>query len=98
MRISDWSSDVCSSDLNGGNLGLLQHDFRQPDPIRVLRALPGQMLSAMHFLPTRDGCGKAAYIGIAVQQGQNLVLRVTDQRAEREIGRASCRERVCQYG
>src|SRR3546814_17995291 len=36
MRISDWSSDVCSSDLHGRNLGhLLSH--RRPDRERDLR-------------------------------------------------------------
>src|SRR3546814_5711827 len=48
MRISDWSSDVCSSDLRGparhellkiGDDGrhrrLLKHDLRHPDRIRI---------------------------------------------------------------
>src|SRR3546814_3607784 len=70
MRISDWSSDVCSSDLvrlgprdaqsfaiacaAGGGRGNLQH---------AGQILPGQAVGVGHD----------------------------------EIGRASCRERVCQY-
>ena len=33
------------------HLGLLQHDFRQPDAIRVARVLPGQAVASMAFLP-----------------------------------------------
>src|SRR3546814_4402041 len=36
MRISDWSSDVCSSDLRGWRR-LADHDLRPRDP-RLLRA------------------------------------------------------------
>src|SRR3546814_11132013 len=59
MRISDWSSDVCSSDLPAGQFG-----------------------DAFHLV----GDGAELFVeGDAFQ-----LLRV-------EIGRASCRERVCQY-
>src|SRR3546814_3451583 len=45
MRISDWSSDVCSSDLgSGGHAGL-----------RLLRGL--QLLSARGHLPRHQGPG-----------------------------------------
>src|SRR3546814_3408792 len=70
MRISDWSSDVCSS-------GLL-HDLRrleadaQVEP--ALRAL-ADVAERQH------------------QHQQHEPHRV----APRQIGRASCRERVCQY-
>src|SRR3546814_11044562 len=52
MRISDWSSDVCSSDLRGSRSGIdrlkpLREPARAPFPIerliefaRVVRALP----------------------------------------------------------
>src|SRR3546814_4516546 len=60
MRISDWSSDVCSSDLQG----------RQ----RALERGGGGGLRAR-----ADGPGRpAGHCGL-------------------QIGRASCRERVCQY-
>src|SRR3546814_15749142 len=61
LRISDWSSDVCSSDLltplRGGDLHMNRRDF-----IKTVAA------------------GSAATLA-----------------AEKQIGRASCRERVCQY-
>src|SRR3546814_1876213 len=80
MRISDWSSDVCSSDLLArGESGGDVRDF-DLHPLRSAKAavpaVPGDR---------RDG-----------DQGHRA------QEARRElgagqIGRASCRERVCQY-
>src|SRR3546814_6615987 len=61
MRISDWSSDVCSSDLQG-DVG-----------VRLGGALE-------RFLHRPAG-------GVVDM----------DDAAVAEIGRASCRERVCQY-
>src|SRR3546814_16171507 len=65
MRISDWSSDVCSSDLldRGVPLVAVLLEFLDAD---------------LHQL------GKLRKLGVA-QVGE-------------QIGRASCRERVCQYG
>src|SRR3546814_8191742 len=75
MRISDWSSDVCSSDLHlagDGDPGLavIQHGsgFQivqfQPEPVRGL------------------------------DRNAELLVELCQRR---KIGRASCRERVCQY-
>src|SRR3546814_2887269 len=70
MRISDWSSDVCSSDLFD--------DHRAGVVIRV------QAHGAFGVL-----AAAAADFG-----GLDAVI---DGVAHQEIGRASCRERVCQY-
>src|SRR3546814_6489383 len=40
MRISDWSSDVCSSDLGGRPDGLELHLHEAPDFLPVERARP----------------------------------------------------------
>src|SRR3546814_9839556 len=68
MRISDWSSDVCSSDLQDPAIG------EQDGGMGVLP--PG--------LPADD----ARHHATAMEQ--------QDAAATEEIGRASCRERVCQ--
>src|SRR3546814_7921639 len=85
MRISDWSSDVCSSDLLGGGLGIRYNDETPPDPRAYAE------LVRKHIAPL--GCE------IALEPGRYLVgnagLLLT--RVTYEIGRASCRERVCQY-
>src|SRR3546814_6051395 len=73
MRISDWSSDVCSSDLA----------TRDTVPESVEEAV----LHALAKLPV-DRFATAAEFASALKGG------VT---ASGEIGRASCRERVCQY-
>src|SRR3546814_4927901 len=81
MRISDWSSDVCSSDLSGVadvvTLGM------QPGPVR--------MFSALTILPEQS----AAEFDARHPQGADYVIVPAVHRDE--IGRASCRERVCQY-
>src|SRR3546814_2859335 len=78
MRISDWSSDVCSSDLDAGRAD--EHFTRIA--AEMARDLRRDLLD--RFAPAIAGEGVA-------------VARVDDQRATLEIGRASCRERVCQY-
>src|SRR3546814_15645511 len=119
MRISDWSSDVCSSDLDDANARLpidtgmargqqingcghlaiilepmlsdveAMHFNRSPRPM-----LPGQGMQRMHHaaIPAPD-----------VQNTQRTsfseagtLVQISSDHVE-EIGRASCRERVCQY-
>src|SRR3546814_6362978 len=78
MRISDWSSDVCSSDL---------------DLVQALRALVGEQ--------RRDPAahGVAGEVDLLEAEGVHELTDVVDHVGEGElqIGRASCRERVCQY-
>src|SRR3546814_16493458 len=82
MRISDWSSDVCSSDLglprSGGAVG---RGAARPD-IRATTSRTSARCGS-HML---DRSGPAADAG-AAESG-------SDREA---IGRESCRERVCQY-
>src|SRR3546814_2119264 len=84
MRISDWSSDVCSSDLT---LAFLHARFWQSSRFE----------SDLKWVETHVSGGVADMMnGVAptyIQQeidGENF-------KRELEIGRASCRERVCQY-
>src|SRR3546814_3586907 len=79
MRISDWSSDVCSSDLQPGQFAAGQPPPR--DDIVLLRDIPLRSTCEHHMAPIR-GVAHVAYL-----PGERVV----------EIGRASCRERVCQY-
>src|SRR3546814_14289614 len=99
MRISDWSSDVCSSDLN------VTHDrFRQLQtsaqvdigPITLRAGYdPGAIIGYRGV--TR--AGRAAHrAGADTRTGSATVapaqggIRIVNQR-----GRGSWRERVCQY-
>src|SRR3546814_1053499 len=79
MRISDWSSDVCSSDLRLEPVGDLVEAF-----------FPG---GAGHA-----GIHVGVFVGLARNRGLEVQAGVADRLARRrEIGRASCGERVCQY-
>src|SRR3546814_15855114 len=110
MRISDWSSDVCSSDLSGA--------FHVAKPSDLLPELQGRLpirvelgaLSEEDFVrilsETKAGLPEqyAALLGtegVTLNFSDDAIARVAKLAAEVnekvEIGRASCRERVCQY-
>src|SRR3546814_10621321 len=71
MRISDWSSDVCSSDLIGQPVHeRLVAEVIVPAPVHTVRL---KWIQAIRY---ENSCPPALL---------------------QQIGRASCRERVCQY-
>src|SRR3546814_5114887 len=76
MRISDWSSDVCSSDLSDG----VQAD-------RPVRAMRGVEAAA------EEAGGDHSRL---CQSLRRWIMRRMRSRSALKIGRASCRERVCQ--
>src|SRR3546814_8316562 len=84
MRISDWSSDACSSDLPGRiDLGL----GRAPGSDRMTsRALRRSLSTDPDEFP-RDVVELIDYFSTEPQQPVRAV----------QIGRAACRARVCQY-
>src|SRR3546814_10286383 len=79
MRISDWSSDVCSSDL-------VQHDH-----IDFIDVVGGGV--KFTGSPRCD----ALLIGREQSHVDVRPLQCCGDLIAQEIGRASCRERVCQY-
>src|SRR3546814_8820449 len=87
MRISDWSSDVCSSDL----IGLPRRDDRR----EMIGAIAGKFIGEHHNI---DLARSARDTRGAISR-RNPVHRgaLHACRAQVQIGRASCRERVCQY-
>src|SRR3546814_8511659 len=74
MRISDWSSDVCSSDL----MALLTGN---PVITDIARVFPATLELAT----------------LAILFGVLAGLPLGVYAATHQIGRASCRERVCPY-
>src|SRR3546814_2526116 len=92
MRISDWSSDVCSSDLRAGIP-------ERPDLAIEIRQAVGHGAvdrdNAVAALET--GGFRRALRGHPIDQEPALGILGIDPKPRFEIGRASCRERVCQY-
>src|SRR3546814_10769089 len=75
MRISDWSSDVCSSDLYYINPSVVPYDVCEIIMnLNTFNEMPPDLQEVM----------------LSASRVQNLDLSA-------QIGRASCRERVCQY-
>src|SRR3546814_3044364 len=89
MRISDWSSDVCSSDLMN-----IFDWFEQKDPeIGSVFNRAMTNLSVKNTAIVLDKIDFSSYKIVAdVGGGHGFLLTQVLQ-----IGRASCRERVCQY-
>src|SRR3546814_12170977 len=93
MRISDWSSDVCSSDLIIAWLPARRTRresgaFRQNIiTVRGVDTTEMQLVPALHRIgevPDR----RAGHGGLLPRRGEDAV----------ETGRAACRDRGCQYG
>src|SRR3546814_7920072 len=88
MRISDWSSDVCSSDL-------------QPAPAAEMQLLDQPLIDLRQALVSGvldDAAVEFQVEGIIFRDLPLLrrLLHALDELFQK-IGRASCRERVCQY-
>src|SRR3546814_14804337 len=105
MRISDWSSDVCSSDLLvvGCRLDLV-------DGMSVLvyptdRPAYSRLCRLLSLGKKRGGKAKCHLEWTdLIAYGDGLLAVLLPDLADdacglrlRQIGRASCRERVCQY-
>src|SRR3546814_21083036 len=106
MRISDWSSDVCSSDLQGSDaVGEgAQEDHRypfagQPNARVRVGVVPadGSGAAAPRWLDLdATDIGEDRYVARVTWVADGMLV-VQLQSRDQKIGRASCRERVCQY-
>src|SRR3546814_16378670 len=109
MRISDWSSDVCSSDLQSERLienaaamgeylseGL--NDLKRKYPKIVLDVRGRGLFQAIRLNFQQDLASKLVDISKnPLFRTYQTVLIAGLTRDLYEIGRASCRERVFQY-
>src|SRR3546814_4646691 len=92
LRISDWSSDVCSSDLRRPELGEPAVDFSLALLHLVVDAEAFAQIFLLRDLEAHD---ELVALRLAVQGETGGVGPAMLQRLQ--IGRASCRDRVCQY-
>src|SRR3546814_6834300 len=103
MRISDWSSDVCSSELESQRWLAAQEaaprDTAQPKPGRIRELFTRQHIGSMAFL-------SGMYLFWNLWAGTNgfffpYILRTVGDQSQAvavaEIGSASWRARGCQY-
>src|SRR3546814_16081445 len=97
MRISDWSSDVCSSDLSTSLPELVTSiaAFRMGSSGLAVGNLFGSNAVNMVVFLAMDLAHRHAPIFANLHPGHRIsgLLAVIVK-----IGRASCRERVCPYG
>src|SRR3546814_19690521 len=98
MRISDWSSDVCSSDLA----------WMDPDALAQWYGPTGLAIENHEADIREGGVWRFDMVGVLEGQQQRFpslmrFLKVVPNElivvdyGTPELGRASCRERVCQY-
>src|SRR3546814_3244005 len=96
MRISDWSSDVCSSDLASFSIAVI---------ISFVGGRPGMISAAtaaiaVLIVPLVRNYGVDYLFAATILMGLLQVLAGflrLDLLMQYEIGRALCRERGCQY-
>src|SRR3546814_4536931 len=106
VRISDWSSDVCSSDL------AMEARLERHQRLRLAAEQAREIGRAVHRVALRQidqdrrdvarRRGKidpTEDIGAVLTRGEprGLLVRGDFGQGVDEIGSASCRERVCQY-
>src|SRR3546814_2140453 len=97
MRISDWSSDVCSSDLFNyirGFESVLYVDGLKRNYGFVY--MPRPEIATLERVEVLVGPASVLY-GAGSSGGLTNMQSKRPQFDFGEIGRASCRERVCQY-
>src|SRR3546814_14534977 len=96
MRISDWSSDVCSSDL------IFLAKIKKWDDAAIKALNPDMKLPSTSIIVVHRSDGSGTTFGWT-----NYLSKVSPAWKEQvgegkavkwpKIGRASCRERVCKY-
>src|SRR3546814_7672584 len=106
MRISDWSSDVCSSDLMARK-SLLAAAIERPQAEANENTIPQPVADAVRAEAKRPNSNAGKYhLGGYFDQDDPTAeafreLAAKTRRKQQdllgEIGGASCRERVCQY-
>src|SRR3546814_11134456 len=90
MRISDWSSVVCSSDLAAG-----------ADAVVELHVVADHLHLGHHIGAVADEGGalhRRAHLAVLDEVGLGAGEHELARGDVDQTGRASCRGRVCQYG
>src|SRR3546814_15700325 len=99
MRISDWSSDVCSSDLSElqrRKARQREHEADDPEADDHGRFRPSEMLEMMVNGSHSEHALAGGLVACDLHDHRHRFKH--EQAADdSQIGRASCRERGCMY-
>src|SRR3546814_16672682 len=113
MRISDWSSDVCSSDLFIVSIMRLVQAFSLQEQGAGFKELARAIQIEAGEAKASDASGAGGQDALDASEDETDAAHAAEEAdvdgakaaeaeaeviAEAEIGRASSRERVCQYG
>src|SRR3546814_20169819 len=96
MRISDWSSDVCSSDLDvaGAQIDTIVVDFASLASVRACGDEAVSRFAKIDLLINNAGVMACALS--QTEDGFEMPLGPNPLGHSLQTGKASCRERVCQ--
>src|SRR3546814_7698483 len=94
MRISDWSSDVCSSDLS--DEGEVNRLYTSRGMVPLRDGYCADRHPAVEILVAEVDGDPDRLAGVVMGVDHLTAFRDPDNGSS-QIGRASCRERVCQY-
>src|SRR3546814_13011738 len=105
MRISDWSSDVCSSDLtskiriSGTMYATMRHPIVTASVANMMQAMSGDRFRLMFARAVPAYMKMLGAPGITMERLADVISIVRRLWAGETvtIGSASCRERVGQY-
>src|SRR3546814_20438192 len=102
MRISDWSSDVCSSDLGRSSPQYWHSKESRRNTLKRVKAGRRSRLTYCFseitlgsFISKLGERTTVSYSDTLFTRSRKTALMASCQ--DHKIGRASCRERVCQY-
>src|SRR3546814_14331437 len=96
MRISDWSSDVCSSDLITVNKNAIPNDPEKPFVTSGVR-LGTPAMTTRGFKEAEAELTGHLIADVLDNPRNETAIADVRARVNEQTGRASGRERVCQY-
>src|SRR3546814_13875865 len=95
LRFSDWISDVCSSDLGIRDSGFGIRDSSKRER-HITCVIPNPQSPIPN--PGPQGITGGTYVSVNPSTHSNpRTSGICTSSCRKEIGRAPCRERVCQY-
>src|SRR3546814_4412612 len=78
MRISDWSSDVCSSDLPGNGGNGLTWSGRSADDDGFMRVYNGTGGEVIWYVTSMSGPNAGQFFEVTIPAGGAVILNVGD--------------------